>query len=46
MLFRSGPAEPVYRHEIEPELSDDDPFWLEKEPENLQNQTFSDSNSE
>jgi membrane associated rhomboid family serine protease len=43
---KQGPPEPVYRHEIEPELSDDDPFWLEKTPEIPQNQTLSDSNSE
>ena len=43
---KQGPPEPVYRHEIEPELSDDDPFWLEKSPEIPQNQTLSDSNSE
>lgn len=43
---KQGPLEPVYRHEVEPELSDDDPFWLETIPEKEQKPTLSDSNSE
>ncbi|MFM1773039.1 MAG: hypothetical protein RLZZ71_2181 [Bacteroidota bacterium] len=43
---KRGPLEPVYRHEVEPELSDDDPFWLETIPEKEQKPTLSDSNSE
>ena len=43
---KQGPPEPVYRHEVEPELSDEDPFWLETVPEKEQKPTLSDSNSE
>jgi membrane associated rhomboid family serine protease len=43
---KQGPQEPVYRHEVEPELSDEDPFWLEKIQEKDQKPTLSDSNSE
>jgi membrane associated rhomboid family serine protease len=32
VLFRKqGPADPVYQYELEPELSDEDPFWLPQE---------------
>ena len=43
---KQGPQEPVYRHEVEPELSDEDPFWLETIQEKDQKTTLSDSNSE
>ena len=43
---KQGPPEPVYRHEVEPELSDEDPFWLETIQEKDQKTTLSDSNSE
>jgi membrane associated rhomboid family serine protease len=43
---KQGPPEPVYRHEVEPELSDEDPFWLETIPAKDENPTLSDSNSE
>ena len=43
---KQGPPEPVYRHEVEPELSDDDPFWLETIQEKEQKPTLSDANSE
>lgn len=43
---KQGPQEPVYRHEVEPELSDEDPFWLETIQEKDQKPTLSDSNSE
>ncbi len=43
---KQGPPEPVYRHEVEPELSDEDPFWLETIQEKDQNPTLSDTNSE
>jgi hypothetical protein len=43
---KQGPPEPVYRHEVEPELSDEDPFWLETIQEKEQKPTLSDSNSE
>jgi hypothetical protein len=43
---KQGPPEPVYRHEVEPELSDEDPFWLEIIQEKEQKPTLSDSNSE
>lgn len=43
---KKGPQEPVYKHEVEPELSDDDPFWLETIQEKAQKPTLSDSNSE
>lgn len=43
---KQGPPEPVYRHEVEPELSDEDPFWLETMQEKDQKPTLSDSNSE
>ena len=43
---KQGPQEPVYRHELEPELSDEDPFWLEIIQEKDQKPTLSDSNSE
>jgi hypothetical protein len=36
----------VYRHEVEPELSDEDPFWLENTEGKSQNETLSDSDSE
>jgi membrane associated rhomboid family serine protease len=43
---KQGPPEPVYRHEVEPELSDDDPFWLETIQEKEEKTTLSDANSE
>ena len=43
---KQGPPEPVYRHEVEPELSDEDPFWLETIQEKEQKTTLSDANSE
>ena len=43
---KQGPPEPVYRHEVEPELSDEDPFWMENYQVKTQNETLSDSNSE
>lgn len=43
---KQGPPEPVYRHEVEPELSDEDPFWLETILEKEQKTTLSDANSE
>jgi membrane associated rhomboid family serine protease len=43
---KQGPAEPVYRHEVEPELSDEDPFWLETVPEKEEKTTLSDLNGE
>ena len=43
---KQGPPEPVYQHEVEPELSDEDPFWLETIQEKDQKPTLSDSNSE
>ena len=43
---KQGPPEPVYRHEVEPELSDDDPFWLETIQEKEEKPTLSDANSE
>lgn len=43
---KQGPPEPVYRHEVEPELSDDDPFWLETIQEKEEKTTLSDTNSE
>jgi membrane associated rhomboid family serine protease len=43
---KQGPPEPVYRHEVEPELSDEDPFWLETIQEKEQKPTLSDVNSE
>lgn len=43
---KQGPPEPVYRHEVEPELSDEDPFWLETIHEKEQKPTLSDANSE
>ena len=43
---KQGPQEPVYRHEVEPELSEEDPFWLETIQEKDQKTTLSDSNSE
>ena len=43
---KQGPPEPVYRHEVEPELSDEDPFWLETIQEKDEKPTLSDSNSE
>jgi membrane associated rhomboid family serine protease len=43
---KKGPAEPVYRHEVEPELSDEDPFWLETVPQKEEKTTLSDLNSE
>jgi len=43
---KQGPPEPVYRHEVEPELSDENPFWLETIQEKEQKPTLSDTNSE
>lgn len=43
---KKGPAEPVYRHEVEPELSDEDPFWLETVPGKEEKTTLSDLNGE
>jgi membrane associated rhomboid family serine protease len=43
---KQGPPEPVYRHEVEPELSDEYPFWLETIQEKEQKPTLSDVNSE
>jgi membrane associated rhomboid family serine protease len=43
---KKGPAEPIYRHEVEPELSDEDPFWLETVPEKEEKTTLSDLNGE
>ncbi|MBM3448928.1 MAG: rhomboid family intramembrane serine protease [Bacteroidetes bacterium] len=28
---KQGPSDPIYQYEMEPELSDDDPFWLPQE---------------
>ena len=43
---KQGPPEPVYRHEVEPELSDEDPFWLETIQEKDEKPTLSDSHGE
>lgn len=43
---KKGPPEPVYRHEVEPELSDEDPFWLEGTASTASKETLSDANGE